>query len=694
MTNERINEPMLELFIFETTQLVEQLEQILITTEKNASFTTEQINEIFRIMHTIKGSSAMMLFNNIAALAHALEDLFFFLREEKPQGVNFSEIIDLVFNGLDFINVELLKLTNGDEVDGEASRLIEQLHGYLLSLKGDQLVQENLQSESDSFIPQQFYISKSKQSGIEGQFENAFQATIYFEENCGMENLRAFGVVNELEGQLEEFYHLPQNIEDDESIPEILTEGFRLFIKTNHSDEEVRDLLQQTMFLKELTLKGIDDLETAFCPFRNELTPTELRGGNSLNSLMTLDQAERDPTKGKPAASAQNHQSIINVSVAKLDKLMDLVGEMVIAEAMVTQNPDLKGLDLQNFQKAARQLNKITTELQDIVMSVRMVPLAGTFQKMNRTVRDMCKKLNKEVSLKLIGEETEVDKNIIEHIADPLMHLIRNSIDHGIEEPHIREAKGKSRSGTIVLEAKNAGSDVLVSIRDDGQGFNKEKILAKAFKHNLLPPNFEELSNKEIYQLIFLPGFSTNESVTEFSGRGVGMDVVSSNISAVGGSVTADSIPEEGATITLKIPLTLAIIDGMTVKVGNARYTIPTISVKESFKPKLSDIIVDPDQREMLMVRGHCYPVLRLHQFYRVKTEIIELIKGMIVMVEQEGKTLCLFVDELVGQQQVVVKALPTYIKTLKEIPGLAGCTLLGDGSISLILDIPGLISY
>ncbi|AFM39892.1 chemotaxis protein histidine kinase-like protein [Desulfosporosinus acidiphilus SJ4] len=693
MAKQRINEPMLELFIFETTQLIGQLEQILISSEKNASFTTEQINETFRIMHTIKGSSAMMLFNNIAALAHALEDLFFFLREEKPQGVNFSEILDLVFDGLDFINVELIKITNGDEADGEALRLIEQLHAFLVSIKGEQTDIENSRKESKLPSTQQFYISKDRQADLEIQYGYFFQATIHFEEDCGMENLRAFGVVNELEGQLEEFYHLPLDIDEDESIQEIQAEGFRLFIKTNHTYEEVRDLLRQTIFLKELTLNVIEDPETAFRPFTNGLSAAVLLENGPLKSPVPRDQGEKETDKGSSALNTQNHQSIINVSVAKLDKLMDLVGEMVIAEAMVTQNPDLIGLDLQNFQKAARQLNKITTELQDIVMSVRMVPLAATFQKMNRTVRDMCKKLNKEVSLKLIGEETEVDKNIIEHIADPLMHLIRNSIDHGIEEPGYREAKGKPRTGTIVLEAKNAGSDVLVLIRDDGQGFNKEKILAKALGNGLLHKNSEELSDKEIYNLIFLPGFSTNETVTEFSGRGVGMDVVSSNISAVGGTVAVNSIPGEGTAISLKIPLTLAIIDGMNVKVGNARYTIPIISIKESFKPKLSDIIVDPDQREMLMVRGQCYPVLRLHEFYRVKTEVTELTEGMIIIVEQEGKTLCLFADELLGQQQVVVKALPAYIKNLKTIPGLAGCTLLGDGSISLILDITGLLS-
>jgi two-component system chemotaxis sensor kinase CheA len=371
---------------------------------------------------------------------------------------------------------------------------------------------------------------------------------------------------------------------------------------------------------------------------------------------------------------------------------MDLVGEMVIAEAMVTQNPDLKGLQLDNFQKAARQFKKITTEIQDLVMSIRMVPLSSTFQKMHRIVRDMSKKLNKEIKLELIGEETEVDKNIIEHISDPLMHLVRNSIDHGIETIEEREASGKIRAGKVTLEAKNAGSDVLIIVKDDGKGLNKEKILKKARENDLLIKPESEMIDREIYNLIFLPGFSTKEAVSEFSGRGVGMDVVTKNLELVGGYVSVDSIEGKGTTITLKIPLTLAIIDGMNIRVGNSSYTIPITTIKESFKPKAKDLIRDPDGNEMIMVRGQCYPILRLHEYYNVKTKVTEFTEGIVIMVEHDDKTLCLFADMLLGQQQVVVKTLPSYIRNKRKIKGLAGCTLLGDGNISLILDIGGLV--
>ncbi len=397
-----------------------------------------------------------------------------------------------------------------------------------------------------------------------------------------------------------------------------------------------------------------------------------------------------DSTREVHTAPVQ--QSIISVSVTKLDKLMDLVGEMVIAEAMVIQNPDLHGLQLDNFQKASQHLNKITSEIQDMVMSVRMVSLSTTFQKMHRIVRDMCKKLGKEVELEIRGEETEVDKGIIEHISDPLMHLVRNALDHGIETPEERVLKDKEKKGIITLEAKNEGSDVIIRIKDDGKGLNKEKIRRKAAEAGLLPDGSDQLTDKEIFNLILLPGFSTKDNISEFSGRGVGMDVVIKNIEIINGSISVESQPDMGTDITLKIPLTLAIIDGMNIRVGNTCYTIPTISIREAFRPSEKDLIMDPDGNEMIMIRGFCYPVIRLHKIFSVKTAVSEFAKGIIVMLEHDGEAFCIFADELIGQQQIVVKSLPEYIRRLKKINGLSGCTLLGDGSISLILDIGGII--
>jgi two-component system chemotaxis sensor kinase CheA len=270
---------------------------------------------------------------------------------------------------------------------------------------------------------------------------------------------------------------------------------------------------------------------------------------------------------------------------------------------------------------------------------------------------------------------------------------VRNSIDHGIESAEDRLKAGKQPYGTVTLEAQNAGSDVIITVKDDGRGLNKEKILKKARQNKLLHKPESELSDKEIYNLIYLPGFSTNDDVTEYSGRGVGMDVVTQNITAVGGSVTVDSVEGKGMTVTLKIPLTVAIIDGMNIGVGSARFTIPITSIKESFKPKKEDIFRDTSGNEMIMVRGECFAVIRLHRQWSIETDITELTDGILIMIDEDDRKRCIFADNLIGRQQVVVKTLPQYIKSTDKLDCLSGCTLLGDGSISLILDAGWLVS-
>lgn len=684
MSGQYSNEPMLDMYIFETNQNIEQLEMCILETEKSSCYTQSAINEIFRMMHTIKGSSAMMLFNNISMLAHSIEDIFYFLREQKPQSIDCSTLSDLVLEGVDFIKVELQKIKNGDNADGDAVNLIENIKGFLALIKQQSPTQDEIKKPV-SAAPG-FYIAPDNENATPGH--NVFKATIFFEDGCEMENIRAYTVAHNLKGIAEEVYYLPKDIIDnDESVHTIREEGFKVFVKADKSYEEMNEFFNKTIFLKDLELVHLENDEE----FRQFNKPCQNILETSPIKVPQLQNQVHKEQGEKEVSTSHTNQNIISVNVGKLDNLMDLVGEMVIAEAMVTQNPDLKGLQLDNFQKAARQLHKITGELQDIVMSIRMVPLTTTFQKMRRILRDMSKKMDKEVQLELIGEETEVDKNIIEHISDPLMHLVRNSIDHGIEASEDREAIGKRRVGTVTLEAKNAGSDVLVIVKDDGKGLDKEKILKRARENDLLIKPEHEMTDMEIYKLILLPGFSTKDSISEFSGRGVGMDVVNRSIEIVGGSVSVDSTVGVGSAITLKIPLTLAIIDGMNICVGISRYTIPTTAIKESFRPKENDIIKDPEGNEMIMVRGQCYPILRLHEHFGVKTDITGFTEGILIMVEHDNESLCIFADELLGQQQVVVKALPDYIKKARKIQGLAGCTLLGDGNISLILDIGGL---
>lgn len=756
MSDKHTNEPLLEMFLFETSQLIEQFEQYILMSEESSCFTQSAINEIFRIMHTIKGSSAMMGYHNISTLAHSVEDLFYYIRETKPANLECSSISDLILEAIDFIKIEVNKIEYNKTADGDGAKLIETMKNYLTTLKLKNTTSDNY-NEMDKSID----MNKSKNTYISHNISetdnanNIYKATIFFEDGCEMENVRAFTIIHNLKQITQELFYIPEDIiETDTSIDIIRREGFQVYLKSKESYQTIYEFFMKTIFLKDLELIQLENEDEYNLYFmeviKNETKLDESKGEmieeckedyleekiaynqvkvkednkehnneeirakdmednkaddteeckkvenekglNKSSGTYIINEDKKEPTN-REIQTTTSQQSIISVSVNKLDKLMDLVGEMVVAEAMLIQNPDLEGLELDNFKKAAGQLNKITNELQDIVMSIRMVPLTATFNKMHRIVRDMNKKLKKEVKLEIIGEETEVDKNIIEHISDPLMHLVRNSIDHGIEETEVREIKGKPKMGTVTLEAKNDGNEVLIIVKDDGIGLNKEKILNKARNNGLILKDEKDMSDKEIYNLILLPGFSTNESVTEFSGRGVGMDVVAKNIETIGGSLHVESVKEKGTIITLKIPLTLAIIDGMNIRIGSSLFTIPITSIKESFKPLQRDIIKDTEGNEMIMVRGQCYPIIRLHQVYHINTVVTNFTDGIIIMVEQDDKTSCIFADELLGQQQVVVKALPAYIKRFKTINGLAGCTLLGNGSISLILDIASLIS-
>ena len=376
--------------------------------------------------------------------------------------------------------------------------------------------------------------------------------------------------------------------------------------------------------------------------------------------------------------------------MSKLDNLMAIVGEIVITESMVTSCPELSGLKLDSFTKSARQLRKLTDELQDIVMSIRMVPISGIFQKMNRIVRDMGQKLNKDTELVIIGEDTEVDKAIVDCIGDPIMHIVRNSMDHGIEEDVAdRIALGKSPKAKITLSAEHTGSEVIISIVDDGKGINPASVLSKAQRNGLLTKPESEYSKKEILNLLMLPGFSTNEEVTEYSGRGVGMDVVKKNVEKVGGVVSITSEVGEGTCTTLKIPLTMAIVDGMEIAVGNSIFTIPINNIRQSFKISSDEIIRNVNNSEVIKRMDEFYPVIRLHELYNLETSITNIEDGILIWVESGDKSYCLFVDELLGEQQVVVKPLPAYLNSFNiKNSGVAGCTILGDGNISIILDV------
>lgn len=772
-------ESMLDTFIYEMNQLVEQLEQLIIQGEQGYSM--DDINEIFRIMHTIKGSAAMMMYDNVSKTAHSAEDLFFFLREEEPSNVDYSHLTDLILEGVDFIKNELEKIANGSEPDADPTEITAKMRKYLSELKGDtgsenKKTEEKPSTEKNSDTANKNKLA-SKIGGTSGtkftakvffeedcEMENVraftmlqnlkdyisdvetvpedvvgdgseeyirekgfvftfnsektyeelcelidatiylksfelstnntkrYKALVYFEDGCEMENVRAYTIVHNLQAYCTDIQHEPEDVIDEAATEVIRKNGFRFIFSTYKEYDSVMNELMHTVFLKEIELEEIKEGEkTETVKAAAVDVPVKETVKEAVEIVQQTVQAQAKPaapkTKSEVAKKQPPAQHMISVNIGKLDQLLNLMGELVIAEAMTTQNPDLENLELENFNKSARQLRKIINDVQDTVMSMRMVSLSTTFFKMHRIVRDMCKNLGKEVQLEVVGEETEVDKNIIEHLSDPLMHIIRNSVDHGIETPEERKSKGKPEKGTVLLEAKNSGGEVLIIVKDDGQGLDTQKIFNKAKRAGLLKKPENEYTDREIHQFIFHAGLSTNDQVTNYSGRGVGMDVVVNNIETVGGTISVESEQGEGTTNILKIPLTLAIIEGMLIKMGGAKYTIPISSIQETFKAKKENLFTDPDGNEMLTLRGQVYNIVRLYDFFNAKTDVTDIEDGVLIMLENEGQTICLFVDELIGEQQVVVKTMPSYIKKIK---GISGCTLLGNGDISLIIDVVG----
>ncbi len=682
---------MLELFVHEATTMLTQFDEILLDSEREHSFSSENIDNIFRITHTIKGSAAMMNFGEVSRLSHAVEDVFFVLRENPAKlELVFDSIFDLILEASDVLKNELDKIQSDDEyVAEEQSVLIQKLkdHAKLLKvedIKGAVAAKASL-AASDKPEP-------NKESTSDEVDPTNAVFLVHFDEGSQMENLRAFMLMTQLQEVCESIDSVPKNPQDDSTSSEVIQEkGFKVICKPSGDLSDVTDILSSFLSIKnyELIQKPAEKSEQPQSEQKPDVATPEVSATPApVAKTSDVSAASKSP-------STNIKQSFISVSQGKLDMLMDLVGELVTTESMVERNPDLQGMKLDNFTKAIRELRKLTDELQDVVMSIRMVPLSGTFKKMERIVRDMCKKLDKKAELVTEGGDTEVDKTIIDSIVDPFMHMIRNSVDHGIESKETRLAAGKSEVGKITMSAKNVGGEIHIIIKDDGGGLDPKKLIEKAKQKGLIQNQDNEISDKEALGLIMLPGFSTNAQVTEFSGRGVGMDVVRQNLEQVGGRISIDSTLGQGTTFTIKIPLTLAIVDGMIISVGGTTYTIPITAITQFFKVQdLKQITKNSDGSEMIIIRGECYPVIRLHELFEVEAETTDFLEGIFIQVKSSNLNACIFADKLLGEYQVVVKPFPVFMNKydLKN-KGISGCSILGDGSISLIIDVNALIN-
>ena len=686
----------LEMYLYETNTLLEQLDNIMLAAEQADTLSQDDVNEIFRIMHTLKGSAAMMEYEPLMTIAHRIEDLFYLIRENTMDIVpeqDRPKLFDLLFRSIDYFRDEIGKIEKGEPLSTNIDRFVETINMFIDKIKNDGQV-----AGSSGEAP------SADQAAAQGcrtaTVENApagypFALRVFLDEGCGMENLRAFMIVSDVRDSGTQFLYQPEDLESNTArSPEIAENGFTMYFAAENERKAAIPLISDLGFVK--TYQEIDAAPAPEAQRDEKQEPAPEATGQT-EPQKAAPAAGAEATSGK-GSGHQIKQSLISVNLSKLDQLMAVVGEIVITETMVTASPDLRGIEdakLDNFYKSARQLRKLTDELQDISMSLRMVPVSGTFQKMRRIVRDMGQKLGRKAQLSIIGEDTEIDKTIVDAISDPIMHIVRNSMDHGIEpDEQMRIDAGKNPVGEITLSAQNTGSEVIIKIEDDGMGVDCDAVLRKALRQGLASPDVE-YNQREIMNFLMMPGFSTNQEVKEFSGRGVGMDVVKKNVETVGGVVTMTSEKGKGSCTTLKIPLTTAIMDGMEVRVGESIFTIPIQNIRQSFKVTEKDIIHDAMQGEIINKMEEFYPVVRLYNVYGIEPQSTSINDGILVWVESSESSCCLFVDELLGKQQVVIKPLPSYLNNFKiKDAGIAGCTILGDGNISLILDVTNLMDF
>lgn len=671
----------LDMYLFEANSLLEQLDDILLKAENEQAFDKECIDEIFRIMHTIKGSSAMMQFDSITAISHKIEDLFYYIRENNIDPKHSEKLVNLVFKFTDFIKGEISKIEENEELENNLKPFESEIEDFLNIISG-KIPEQSKGSHEEVALT---HTATNYEDVEKLESTRKYAIKIIFDDNIGMENIRAFLIVNQLSEIDIEFTYKPENVDSiSETSQEIIKDGFFIYINDEKSLNSAVAVVREALNVKNYTV--ID------CDLNSEQADYEQDDAKITEYNQKIDDKSIKTDKSD-TNSKHSKQNLITVNLSKLDSLVNLVGELVIAESMVASDNEIKKLNSDTFIKSTRQMRKLTDELQDIVMSLRMVPISGVFQKMRRIVRDMGKELNKDVELVISGEDTEIDKTIVDGISDPIMHLVRNAMDHGIESAEERIKVGKNPKGTIYLSAANKGGEIHIIVEDDGQGFESKKILEKAKVKGLLTKPESEYTPKEIFQIVMLPGFSTNSNITEYSGRGVGMDVVKSNVEKVGGTVVLDSKEKQGTSITFKIPLTLTIVSGMQVVVGGSEFIIPIKNIQQSFRTSESEIIHNNDNSEMIILRDKCYPILRINKHFNIKTEVEKIEDGILILVESGENSICLFLDKIIGEQQVVVKPLPVLLNkyNLKEA-GISGCSILGDGSINLILDIGNLI--
>jgi len=619
----------------------------------------ENINTIFRSAHSIKGGSGTFGFTAVAEFTHDMETLLDEMRNGERQVT--EPIVETLLGCVDVLRNMLHAIKDKSEIDEQG---VAQMTSALKAHLGGA-------EESVPAVAEDAVVTSAKGWLVSFKPYPGIMQT-------GNDTVRLLRELSELADETEVFVNNDLLPSLNEINPEQCYQSWNInLIGGDVSEDDINEVFAWVDDECELSISALAVEEDYIGP--------EKRKNNRREEISEKRAVERR------RSAKTTESSSIRVNISKVDELINMVGELVITQSMLSQfdeGDDFTEVHFDRLKDGLAQLESHTRELQESVMRIRMMPISFAFQRFPRLVHDLSSQFGKKIELIMTGEATELDKTVLEKIGDPLVHLVRNSLDHGIESPEVRINSGKSETGVIELKAFHQGGNIVIQIKDDGAGLNKNKILEKA-KENGLITHDERLSDEQVYDLIFRPGFSTADVVSDVSGRGVGMDVVRRNIRELGGAVEVSSTPGEGSVFTIRLPLTLAILDGQLVGIGNETYILPVISIIESLQVKAENINAVAGNAEVYRLREEYIPIVRLYQIFGIEPKSTELESGLLVVVEAEGKKIAIYVDDLLGQQQVVIKSLET---NFKKIEGLSGATILGDGTVALIIDIAGLI--
>lgn len=657
----------INIFVEEAKEHLQSMNEVLLELEKNPS-DSGHINEIFRVAHTIKGMSGTMGFHNMANLTHEMENVLQAARNNEIELT--GDIIDILFDCFDTLDLSVNNvMEHGVECDDTNNALINRLTMLLEKNKSDEA--ENLSLDDlkiDNFVKDT--IEKAKKEGF-----NVYKIDFLLNETCMLKSARAFIIFNTLESLGEVIYSNP-SVEDIED--EKFDREFSVIILSHSLEEEIKKEFKQISELDNIHIQNLEELNL------NRVSEIEFEDNSPKDFIVTEENEEKNH-KNVQIGTGKIGKTV-RVDIERLDNLMNLVSELIIIK---TRMDDLSVTSTkENMSETIEYLERITTNLHDAVMKVRMVPIERVFNRFPRLVRDLSKELGKEIELQMSGEETEVDRTVIDEIGDPLIHLIRNSIDHGIEMPHERLKMGKPEQGVVVLKSYPDGNNVVIEVDDDGKGIDHKKIIEKAIEKKIIDEkDATNFSYEETINLLFMPGFSTSDKISDVSGRGVGLDVVKSKIESINGNIEIQSIKNQGTKFIIRIPLTLAIIQALLIKLSNEIYAIPLSSITEIINIS-KEQIRDVQGQEIFLFRGTTLPIIRLKEVLNIEDnrDNEELV---VVVVKKGDKQAGLIVDDLIGQQEIVIKGLGKYLGGIKY---LSGATILGNGSISLILDVNSLV--